>query len=369
MGLKVGIIGLPNVGKSTLFNALTLSHVEAANYPFATINPNNGIVSVPDKRVDFLSEKFKPVKTTYATCEFVDIAGLVKGASKGEGLGNQFLSHIRECDALIEVVRCFENNEIIHIENTIDPVRDAEIINLELVLADLETINKRIGKVGTKARVNKDKSSLFEMNVLNKLREHLEKGLPARSLTSLTSEEKEFAKKNYFLLTQKPLIYVANISDEDIKNPDENEYFKKLEELAKKENTLVLPLSVEIEAEIAELSGDEKIEYFQMLGIESDSLTKVIQTSFRLLGLATFFTVGKDEVRAWTFKEGMKASECAGLIHTDLERGFIRAEVYSYDDFVKYGSEQAVKEAGKLRIEGKDYLMKDGDIMFVRFNV
>lgn len=369
MGLKVGIIGLPNVGKSTLFNALTLNHVEAANYPFATISPNTGIVTVPDSRVKFLSSLFKPEKTIYAACEFVDIAGLVRGASKGEGLGNQFLAHIRECDALIEVVRCFENSEIVHVENNVDPKRDIETINLELIFADLETLNKRRDKIAPKARVNKEKLAMFELNILDKMIPFLEAGNPVRAMKNLTKEEYDYSRKNYFLLTQKPLIYLANISEEDIENPTNSTYFQVVQEIARNENTEVIPISVEIESEIATLSEDDKKSYEEILGIKEEMLPKVIKSAFNLLGLATFFTVGKDEVRAWTFKKGMTASECAGLIHSDLQRGFIRAEIYTYEDIFTYKSESAIKEAGKLRIEGKDYLMKDGDIVFVRFNV
>ena len=365
MGLKVGIIGLPNVGKSTLFNALTLNHVEAANYPFATISPNTGIVSVPDSRVKFLSSLFKPEKTIYAACEFVDIAGLVRGASKGEGLGNQFLAHIRECDALIEVVRCFENSEIVHVENNVDPKRDIETINLELIFADLETLNKRRDKIAPKARVNKEKLAMFELNILDKMISFLEAGNPVRAMKNLTKEEYDYSRKNYFLLTQKPLIYLANISEEDIENPTNSTYFQIVQEIARKENTEVIPISVEIESEIATLSEDDKKSYEEILGIKEEMLPKVIKSALNLLGLATFFTVGKDEVRAWTFKKGMTASECAGLIHTDLQRGFIRAEIYTYEDIFTFTSESAIKEAGKLRIEGKDYLMKDGDIVLL----
>jgi GTP-binding protein YchF len=369
MSLKVGIIGLPNVGKSTLFNALTSSTVEAANYPFATINPNKSIVNVPDDRVLFLNKVFKPIKTTLATIEFVDIAGLVKGASHGEGLGNRFLSHIRECDALIEVVRCFENPKIIHVEQGIDPKRDIEIIDLELIMADLETLNKRIGKVETKARVNKDKDSVYEVKIISFLKEHLEKGVPVRRIPNLSKDDREFVRKNYFLLTEKPLIYVANISDQFISEPLNSTHFKVVNEIANNENTKVIPISIATENELSGLKENEKDEIFRELGIELDSLHRVIISAYKLLGLETFFTVGKDEVRAWTFKKGMNAKDCAGIIHSDFSRGFIKAKIYKFDDLVKFGNELSVKEAGKMRIEGKDYLMNDGDVAFFKFNV
>ena len=368
MSLKAGIVGLPNVGKSTLFNAITNSHVEAANYPFATINPNTGIVNVPDDRLEFLSNIFKPKKTIYATCEFFDIAGLVKGASKGEGLGNQFLANIRQCDAIVEVVRCFENPDIIHVENTIDSVRDADIINLELCLADLQTIINRISKIETKAKTAKDKLSLYELDLTKKIKENLEKGIPLRC-TDLTSEEKEFIDKNYFLLTNKPLLYVANVSEDDLLNLSGNDNYNKLVEYAKSQKSDVISISCQIESELSELTKEEKIEYLSSLNLKESGLDRLIKATYRLLNLSTFFTVGEDECRAWTFINGMKANQCAGIIHTDFMKGFIRAEVYTFDDIFKYKSETAIKEAGRLRSEGKDYCPKDGDIMFFRFNV
>lgn len=368
MSLKAGIVGLPNVGKSTLFNAITNSHVEAANYPFATINPNTGVVNVPDERLNFLSNMFKPKKTIQATFEFYDIAGLVRGASKGEGLGNQFLGHIRECDAIVEVVRCFDSNEIIHVDESVDPKRDIETINLELAMADLATVEKRIAAVSNKARINKDKESTYEMSILEPLHEILMKGEPARML-NLKEEDFEFAFKNYHLLTLKPIIYVANVSDSDYMDLDNCKYLNIVKEIAKNENSQVIPISCEIEYELSSLPKEERNEFLKSLGANESGLDKVIKSVYKLLDLETFFTVGPDECRAWTFHKGMLAPQCAGIIHTDFEKGFIKAEIYSYEDLAKYGSEVALKEAGKLRMEGKTYVMQDGDIAFFRFNV
>ena len=367
MGLKAGIVGLPNVGKSTLFNAITNSHVEAANYPFATINPNAGVVNVPDERLDFLVNIFKPERTIPATVEFYDIAGLVRGASNGEGLGNQFLSHIRECDAIVEVVRCFKNADIIHVEGDVDPIRDIEVINLELVMADLDTVTKRIEKIENKARVVKDKESVAEMNALFPLKEALLKGEPARSV-SLTEEQEEIVK-NYHLLTKKPIIYVANVGEEDLADLDNCELLKQVQEYASKENSQVIPVSCEIESQISELPVEDRVMFLEELNITESGLSKVIKATYALLDLSTFFTVGADECRAWTFKNGMSAPNCAGIIHTDFEKGFICAEVYTYEAIHELGSEHAVKEAGKLRTEGRGYYPKDGDIMFFKFNV
>ena len=367
MGLKAGIVGLPNVGKSTLFNAITNSHVEAANYPFATINPNTGVVNVPDERLDCLTSIFKPERTIPATVEFYDIAGLVRGASKGEGLGNQFLSHIRECDAIVEVVRCFKNADIIHVEGDVDPIRDIEVINLELVMADLDTVTKRIEKIENKARVVKDKESVLEMSLLTPIKEVLLKGEPARKV-SLTAEQEELAK-NYHLLTKKPIIYVANVGEDDLANLDNCELLNKVKEYAKAEGSQVIPVSCEIESQISELPPEERGMFLEDLHITESGLSKVIKATYALLNLSTFFTVGADECRAWTFKNGMSAPNCAGVIHTDFERGFICAEVYTYEAIHELGSELAVKEAGKLRTEGKGYYPKDGDIMFFKFNV
>lgn len=367
MGLKAGIVGLPNVGKSTLFNAITNSHVEAANYPFATINPNVGSVLVPDERVENLSNLFHPKRTIYTSFEFFDIAGLVKGASHGEGLGNQFLAHIRDVDAIIEVVRCFENKDIIHVENSINPIRDIEIINLELVMADIETISNRIGKVSSKATINKDKEAIFELAALNKIKEALDNGKAARSVK--LSEDEIKLMKNFNLLTLKPILYVANVGDNDLADIDHNENYLKVKEYADKEGAKVIPICCEIEAELSSYSKEEKQEFLASIGAKESGLSKLIKESYKLLNLSTFFTVGEDEVRAWTFKNGMSAPQCAGIIHSDFEKGFIKAEVYTYDDIMKYKSEQALKEAGKIRIEGKDYIAKDSDIFFFRFNV
>ena len=368
MGLKAGIVGLPNVGKSTLFNAITNSHVEAANYPFATINPNTGVVNVPDARLDFLTDLFKPERKIPATVEFYDIAGLVRGASKGDGLGNQFLSHIRECDAIVEVVRCFENQDIIHVEGDVDPVRDIEVINLELVMADLETVNKRIEKIENKARIQKDKESLLEMSILSPLKKTLEEGKPAR-VVSLTTEQEEYCKVNYHLLTKKPIIYVANVSETDLLDLDNCPNYQAVVKYAHNEGNEVIPVSCEIESQISELPPEEKELFLADLHIDESGLNKVIRATYKLLNLSTFFTVGADECRAWTFKNGMSAPECAGVIHTDFQRGFICAEVYAYESIHELKSEAAVKEAGKLRTEGKGYYPKDGDIMFFKFNV
>ena len=367
MGLKAGIVGLPNVGKSTLFNAITNSHVEAANYPFATINPNTGVVNVPDERLDFLVNIFKPARTIPATVEFYDIAGLVRGASQGEGLGNQFLSHIRECDAIVEVVRCFKNQDIIHVEGDVDPIRDIEVINLELVMADLDTVTKRMEKVENKARVVKDKESVFEMSILSPIKEALLKGEPARTV-ELTNEQEELVK-NYHLLTRKPIIYVANVGEEDLLDLNNCSLLNQVIDYANKEGSKVIPVSCEIESQISELPVEERAMFLEELNIKESGLSRVIKATYSLLNLSTFFTVGSDECRAWTFKNGMSAPNCAGIIHTDFEKGFICAEVYTYDAIHEYGSEQAVKEAGKLRTEGRGYYPKDGDIMFFKFNV
>ncbi len=368
MSLKAGIVGLPNVGKSTLFNAITNSHVEAANYPFATINPNTGIVNVPDERLDFLSNLFQPKKTIPATFEFYDIAGLVKGASRGEGLGNQFLSHIRECDAIVEVVRCFDSNEIIHVMESVDPKRDIETINLELAMADLATVEKRLASIENKARIQKDKDSVKEVSILKPIQEVLQNGDPAR-IANISEEDKEWLSKNYHLLTLKPIIYVANVSDNDYMDIDNCKYFNIVKEIAKKENAQVIPVSCEIEYELSTLPKEEKIEFLNSLGATESGLDKVIKAAYKLLNLSTFFTVGPDECRAWTFRNGMLAPQCPGIIHTDFEKGFIRAEVIKYEDYLRYGSEAAVREAGKLAVQGKEYEVEDGDILHFRFNV
>lgn len=368
MGLKAGIVGLPNVGKSTLFNAITSSHVEAANYPFATINPNTGVVNVPDERLDFLTDVFKPERKIPATVEFYDIAGLVRGASKGEGLGNQFLGHIRECDAIVEVVRCFDNDDIIHVEGSVDPIRDIEVINLELVMADLDSLNKRLEKIENKARINKDKESVFEVELIKILKTALDDGKAARNV-HLSEEQEQYAKTNYHLLTRKPIIYVANVSEEDLANLKDSIHYQQVVDYAKKEGSEVIPVSCEIESQICELSFDDRKAFMEDLNIDESGLSKVIKATYKLLNLSTFFTVGSDECRAWTFINGMSAPNCAGVIHTDFEKGFICAEVYHYEDIKVLGSEASIKEAGKLKTEGKNYYPKDGDIMFFKFNV
>lgn len=366
MSLTAGIVGLPNVGKSTLFNAITKQKILAANYPFATIDPNVGVVVVPDERLDFLNDLYKPKSLVPTTIEYTDIAGLVKGASVGEGLGNKFLSHIREVDAIIEVVRCFDNGDIIHVEGKVDPIRDIEIINLELMLADLEVINNRIGKIGKKASMSKDKEVIREVNVLNKLKESLEKNTPVRQL-EFNDEELKLVK-SFNLLTIKPIIYMTNVSEEDLIS-DDNEYVKMVREYAAKEKSEVVVVSAKIESELVDLTDEERTEFLNDLGIKENGLDKLIKATYKLLGLETYFTAGTDEVRAWTFKKGMKAPACAGIIHTDFEKGFIRAEVMSYEDLKEYKSELKVKEAGKMRLEGKEYEMQDGDICYFRFNV
>lgn len=366
MALKAGIVGLPNVGKSTLFNAITKKHILAANYPFATIDPNVGVVTVPDSRLEFLEELYIPERTIPTTYEFTDIAGLVKGAATGEGLGNKFLSHIRETDAIVEVVRCFDDPDVIHVEGNCDPIRDIEIINVELILADLEIIENRINKIQKKAETTKDKESLKELEVLKKCQQALLNNVPLRRI-ELDDEEKLLIK-NYNFITLKPIIYVANVSEDDVVI-GENKYTKLVKEYASKENASVVVMCCKMESELAELNDDDKKNFLAELGINYSGLDKLIFATYDLLGLQTFFTVGKDEVRAWTFKKGMKAPECAGLIHSDFQRGFIKAEVTSFNDLAELGNEKKVQEAGKKRLEGKDYLMQDGDIVLFRFNV
>ena len=366
MSLRAGIVGLPNVGKSTLFNAITKKNILAANYPFATIDPNVGVVTVPDKRVEYLENLYLPDSVVPTTYEFTDIAGLVKGASNGEGLGNQFLSHIRDVDAIVEVVRCFEDKNIIHVEGGVDPIRDLEIINVELMLSDLEVVSNRINKIGKKAMLSKDKDVIKEATLLEKIKNNLEQNIPLRQVEF--TEEELFQIKNFHFLTLKPMIYMANVSEEDLV-VGTNDYVEKLKEYASNENSEVVVVSAKMESELSELNDEDKQLFLNDLGILESGLDKLIKATYSLLGLSTFFTAGEDEVRAWTFKNGMKAPACAGIIHSDFERGFIKAEIMSFDDLEEHGSEKAVKEAGKMRLEGKEYLMKDGDICYFRFNV
>jgi GTP-binding protein YchF len=371
MSLTAGIVGLPNVGKSTLFNAITRAGAEAANYPFATIDPNVGVVEVPDARLDKLAEMYHPKKVIHTTFEFTDIAGIVKGASKGEGLGNKFLANIREVDAIIHVVRAFDDENVMreqgHEGAFVDPISDIETINLELILADLESVNKRYERVAKIARTKTDKTAVAEFNVLQKIKPVLEAGKSVRTLEFDEDEQK--IVKGLFLLSSKPVLYVANVSEDEVGAPDSIDYVKQIRDFAATENSEVVVISAKIEEEIADFDDADKQEFLESLGLEESGVDELTRAAYHLLGLATFLTAGEKEVRAWTFKQGMKAPQMAGVIHSDFERGFIRAVTMSFDDLVKYGSEKAVREAGRLREEGKDYVGKDGDVMEFRFNV
>ncbi|WP_288480214.1 redox-regulated ATPase YchF [uncultured Clostridium sp.] len=365
--MKLGIVGLPNVGKSTLFNAITKAGAESANYPFCTIEPNVGVVSVPDKRLDVLEKMYNTKKKVYTAIEFYDIAGLVKGASKGEGLGNKFLSHIREVASIVHVVRCFDDGNVVHVEGSVDPIRDIETISLELIFADIDVLERRMEK-GAKLARSGDKNAKIEYALMERLKAHLEENKPARTLEVTEDEEKII--KSFMLITSKPVLYACNISEDDMMSGNlENEYVKKVKEFAANENSGTVVVSAKLEEELSGLEDEEKMEMLSEYGLEESGLDKLIQASYKLLGLISYLTAGIQEVRAWTIKEGTKAPQAAGKIHSDIERGFIRAEVVAYDDLIECGSEAAAKEAGKFRLEGKEYVMKDGDVVNFRFNV
>ena len=365
MALTAGIVGLPNVGKSTLFNAITKAGALAANYPFATIDPNVGIVEVPDSRLIKLEEMVQPKKTIPTTFEFTDIAGIVKGASKGEGLGNKFLSHIREVDAICQVVRAFDDENVTHVSGRVNPLDDIEVINMELVLADLESVEKRLPKIEKMAR-QKDKTAEMELRILTQIKEALEDGKPVRSIDFNEDDQKWVNQAQ--LLTSKKMLYIANVGEDEIGDKD-NDKVKAIREYAANEDSEVIVISAKIEEEIATLDDEDKEMFLEDLDIEEPGLDRLIRTTYDLLGLSTYFTAGVQEVRAWTFKQGMTAPQCAGIIHTDFERGFIRAEVTSYEDYVQHGGENGAKEAGRQRLEGKDYIMQDGDVVNFKFNV
>lgn len=365
MALRCGIVGLPNVGKSTLFNALSSAGAESANYPFCTIEPNVGVVPVPDPRLTRLAELAGSARTLPTTIEFVDIAGLVAGASKGEGLGNQFLSHIREVDAIVHVVRCFEDPNVVHVSGSVDPARDVEIIETELILKDLDTVQKRIDRTSKQAKTG-DKKIREEVAFYERVSDHLGDGLPARTLTVRNDEESTWLT-SLFLLTKKPVLYAANVAEDDL--PDGNAYVDQVREIAEKEGAGVVVISAELEAQLADLDDEEATAFLEELGLEQSGLDRLIQAAYRLLHLITYFTAGPKEARAWTIREGTKAPQAAGVIHTDFERGFIRAETIRFSDYEKYGSESAARDAGVMRSEGKEYVVRDGDVLLFRFNV
>lgn len=365
--MKLGIVGLPNVGKSTLFNAITKAGAESANYPFCTIEPNVGVVSVPDKRLDILEEIYSTKKKIYTAIEFYDIAGLVKGASKGEGLGNKFLSHIREVESIVHVVRCFNDENVVHVEGSVDPIRDIETINLELIFSDLDVLERRLEK-SVKLVRSGDKIAKFESEIMQRIKDQLEKNLPVRTLEF--SEEENIFVKSLFLITSKPVLYACNVSEDDVVNgTSENDFVKMVRDYAEKENSGVMVVCAKLEEDLSGLSDEEKTEMLSEYGLEESGLDKLIEESYKLLGLMSFLTAGVQEVRAWTIKIGTKAPEAAGKIHSDIEKGFIRAEIVGYDDLIECGSEAKAKEKGLYRLEGKEYIMKDGDIVNFRFNV
>ncbi|WP_090642497.1 redox-regulated ATPase YchF [Paenibacillus sp. UNC496MF] len=366
MALKAGIVGLPNVGKSTLFNAITQAGAESANYPFCTIDPNVGVVEVPDERLDKLTELVVPNRTVPTAFEFIDIAGIVKGASKGEGLGNKFLAHIREVDAIVHVVRCFQDENITHVSGKVDPIGDINTINLELILADIDSVDRKIER-SRKNLKGGDKKVALEVETLERVKEALYNDMPARSIE--LSDEEKLVIRDLHLLTMKPVLYAANVSEGEAANSDGNGFVELVREFAKAEGAEVVPISAKVESEIAELEGEEQEMFLQELGLTESGLNRLIRAAYKLLGLYTYFTAGVQEVRAWTIRQGMKAPQAAGVIHTDFERGFIRAEVVSYDDLVAAGSMNAAKERGQLRLEGKEYVVQDGDVMHFRFNV